>query len=442
MLLVDFYNNVYDTNDRTIELCDEVKLEALESLGILKNTIKCTKQELYDWVLDDKVCTDYYENFTKTELARARLTGVLNNSDYKIDIEVDNRFGVCDLRSCRISSDRVNLELPFYCYLSLAFMISSSNKIDYLKIYKKGVLGLPVNRVQGRIYFNNLVINELDLSELYLENTCLTFTSSNIGLLILNDSVTDLSRLLCESTVDSMLVDFSKVTDLEDAFLKSVCYDDIDLSVADNPNCKRAFKESKIYGSITVGQCSSYSEMFHSAVIRGKVTFTNCTLRIEDYETFFNAKINTLDLRECEIDGDLELKVCNIDVLILSKNCTHFFNKKDVSLGCKIRNLVIDGVDDSTDMMLDNSTGVKILSEDISELTFIDCADSIINIISGYLFDTSFYKLNKITIVHEDCERQKECLKQYMVENFTDVKFLLGADNKDELKKYFDEIIV
>ena len=53
-----------------------------------------------------------------------------------------------------------------------------------------------------------------------------------------------------------------------------------------------------------------------------------------------------------------------------------------------------------------------------------------------------FYKLKRITIVHEDCESQKEGLKQYMLDNFTHINFLVGVSTQEEVKKYLDELIV
>lgn len=121
MLLVDFYNCVYDTVDNTIEEYDESKLEILESLGIVKGTLSICQSET-----DNSICvkgTEWYNKYANIELSRGRLTGAFKSKGYK-----DLSKPIKQIEFINCDTNAIRLVLLLY----LLFL--GDDELDYIKI--------------------------------------------------------------------------------------------------------------------------------------------------------------------------------------------------------------------------------------------------------------------------------------------------------------------
>lgn len=448
MLLVDFYNYVYDTVDNTIEEYDESKLEILESLGIVKGTLSICQSET-----DNSICvkgTEWYNKYANIELSRGRLTGAFKTKGYELGLDMNDRLGVCNLASCNITGVKVNIEIPFYCYLATSFNINSDSKIDLLKIHKRGKLGLPLKYLgnkllelshKGRINFSWVDVNKLDLSELSLEDTKFVFKSSNIGTIILNSDIEDFSEMFYSCVIGNIKADLSNGIDFYETFKKTEYFGDIDLSVCHMPNCNTTFLSAVVHGKVTVGQCSNYTRMFYDAQIK-KVVFNDCIL---EGQAFYYSKIITLDLRKSSIKGFVDFSNCSIDNLFLSsKNCKYFLEDSSICNLTTIKNLTIDGVSDNDLDIFFNSkettmstiksiNGFSDLKEPIETITFIDCGVQVIKVLASHTFYMSFKDLKSIVIIGSESKKQKEKLKKYMWKNYRSSLRALVEEEADDL---------
>lgn len=231
MLLVDFYNYVYDTVDKTVEKCSEDKLEILRGIGLVKSIfVKCHEEiEVTDTVtgVEDrektyhlKVVEECSEYFNK-QFVKDKLTGVIERKEYTLDIKKLFSNIYC-LGECHIRGSNLKVEIPFYC-----FVVNSNLRnitMDYLKLYKKGILGIKreyVNCVYingdnsatvktGKILFENINIKTLDLSELNIVNTDIMFNDAKIDNL-------DISGVKCDedgTSIETMITSIKGFKDL------------------------------------------------------------------------------------------------------------------------------------------------------------------------------------------------------------------------------------
>lgn len=129
-----------------------------------------------------KECSEYFNK----QFVKDKLTGVIDRKEYTLDIK--KLFGnIYCLGECHIRGSNLKVKIPFYC-----FAVNSNLRnitMDYLKLYKKGFLGIKRKYIKGdisstviigKILFENINIKTLDLSELNIVNTDIMFNDAKI----------------------------------------------------------------------------------------------------------------------------------------------------------------------------------------------------------------------------------------------------------------------
>lgn len=456
MLLVDFYNYVYDTVDRTVEKSSEDRLEILRGIDLVKSIfVKCYEEiEVTDivTVADGREKTYYLkvvkecsEYFNK-QFVKDKLTGVIDRKEYTLDIK--KLFGnIYCLYDCNIRCTNLKIEIPFYC-----FTVNSNLRnitADYLKLYKKGLLGIKreyVNCVYtGKILFENINIKTLDLSELNIVNTDIMFNDakidnldisgikrddsgvsfdySEIGELKLSKDIIDFSCMFYRCKVrhiDFNSIDIERIENLQEAFSRTEIFCDIDLSNIDKPYCERAFNHANVHGTVKLGACSKYSRVFAFSKIY-KVVINNIDLSNNSIteDMFISAKLGELDLRGCKLSRLFNLCKVEIGVLYMSGNFIWILDDNWRTTDSIIRKIVLDRVKDedgtSIETMITSIKGFKDLSKPIKQIEFIDCDTNAIRLVLLYLLFLGDDELDYIKIIGDNSKQQVEEVKKYLV---------------------------
>lgn len=474
MLLVDFYNYVYDTVDRTVEKSSEDRLEILRGIDLVKSIfVKCCEEiEVTDIVtgVDGREKTYYLkvvkecsEYFNK-QFVKDKLTGVIDRKEYTLDIKKLFSNIYC-LYDCNIRYTNLKIEIPFYC-----FTVNSNLRnitADYLKLYKKGILGIKreyVNFVYingdnsatvktGKILFENINIKTLDLSELNIVNTDIMFNEakidnldisgvkrddssvsfdySEIGELKLSKDITDFSCMFYRCKVrhiDFNSIDIKRIENLQEAFSRTEIFCDIDLSNIDKPYCERAFNHANVHGTVKLGACSKYSRVFAFSKI-DKVVINNIDLSNNSIteDMFISADLGELDLRGCKLSRLFNLCKVEIGVLYMSGNFIWILDDNWRTTDSIIRKIVLDGVRDedvgvdyaedspSIETMITSIKGFKDLSKPIKQIEFIDCDTNAIRLVLLYLLFLGDDELDYIKIIGDNSKQQVEEVKEYLV---------------------------
>lgn len=485
MLLVDFYNYVYDTVDKTVEKCSEDKLKTLRGIDLVKDIfVKCCEEiEVTDTVtgVEDrektyhlKVVEECSEYFNK-QFVKDKLTGAIDRKEYTLDIKKLFSNIYC-LGECHIRGSNLKVEIPFYC-----FAVNSNLRnitMDYLKLYKKGFLGIKRKYIKGdssstvitgKILFENINIKTLDLSELNLVNTDIMFNDakidnldisgiktddtgvsfdySEIGELKLSKGITDFSCMFYRCRVrhiDFNSIDIKRIENLQEAFHRTEIFCDIDLSNIDKPYCERAFNHANVHGTVKLGTCSKYSRVFAFSKV-DKVVINNIDLSNNSIteDMFISADLGELDLRGCKLSRLFNLCKVEIGVLYMSGNFKWILNDNWRTTDSTIRKVVLDGVrnedvgvdygEDSSSIedMITSLTGFKDLSKPIKQIEFIDCETNAIRLVLLYLLFLYDDRLDYIKIIGDNSKKQVEEVKEYLVRKYTTIYLRL-----DTIKKF------
>lgn len=469
MLLVDFYNYVYDTVDKTVEKCSEDKLEILRGIGLVKSIfVKCHEEiEVTDIVTGAdgrektyylKVVKECSEYFNK-QFVKDKLTGVIDRKEYTLDIK--KLFGnIYCLGECHIRGSNLKVKIPFYC-----FAVNSNLRnitMDYLKLYKKGFLGIKRKYIKGdisstviigKILFENINIKTLDLSELNIVNTDIMFNEakidnldisgvkrddssvsfdySEIGELKLSKNITDFSCMFYRCKVrhiDFNSIDIKRIENLQEAFSRTEIFCDIDLSNIDKPYCERAFNHANVHGTVKLGTCSKYSRVFAFSKI-DKVVINNIDLSNNSIteNMFISADLGELDLRGCKLSRLFNLCKVEIEVLYMSGNFIWILDDNWRTTDSIIRKIVLDRVKNedvgvkcdedgtSIETMITSIKGFKDLSKPIKQIEFTNCDTNVIRLVLLYLLFLGDDELDYIKIIGDNSKQQVEEVKEYLV---------------------------